>query len=253
MHILANGCSNTYGAGLFEKITTTGFISHEDDLQRQQLSWPGQLGQLFNAESVTNLGASCGSNQRIIRTTLEWCLKQPKHILENTVAIIQWTHGMRYEQYVPKVRDRDFSKKECPTIEISDPDPNRWAKVMIGIRTGMEMEMPINGYDVEELSQLRYLMWTPEEGMYRDIECYSSLDSIFRIFGVRYFYYHFIGYNLSHTLDQWVKKSFNWVDTEKPNASGWKFDTLPCTHPSAAGHRTIAENIYEHIKDRLNI
>ena len=263
MHILANGCSNTWGAGLgYEDIPelpihgkAVNDASRALHQQRVNQTWPGQLAQNLGAESVTNLGISCGSNQRIIRTTLEWCLQQTPEKLKNTVALIQWTHSMRYEYYVPK-KDSIWSflttPTECPPINNISIDPNRWAKVKTGVRIGLPNEpKTLLRWPLEEVAQARYLLWTPEEGIYRDIECYSSLDSIFRGFGIKYFYWHYIGYNLNPSLEEWATHTFNWVDPTNPSTKGWEFDRLPCSHPSVQGHQEIAKRIFDLIKTRL--
>jgi hypothetical protein len=66
--LFTNGCSWTWGGSLEEYWET------EED--RLKLVWPHHLGNLLRADNVVNLSLSCGSNQRIVRTTLNWLLSK---------------------------------------------------------------------------------------------------------------------------------------------------------------------------------
>lgn len=252
MHVLVNGCSNTFGANVVDN----GLLNNKEtfaeaDAKRLQLTYGNQLKELLGAADYTNLAINCGSNGRIVRTTLDWCLQQNKETLANTVAVIQWTHGMRYEYYIAESLSNN--PREIETAQ-SDrfSKPERWARVKVGVRGGVEGEPnSINGNSIDDIAQMRFLLWTPQECVYRDIECYSALDSIFKSFNIRYFYWHLLGYSVPDHMQQWVKHSFNWVNQDNPSSLGVHYDTLPCQHPSIAGHRTIGERIYELIKDRL--
>jgi hypothetical protein len=69
MTILTNGCSFTQGYNLTDP----------------QLSWPHQLGKILN-QDVINLAIGGGSNDRIYRTTIEFCNTQmPEYV------VVGWT------------------------------------------------------------------------------------------------------------------------------------------------------------------
>ena len=87
--IFANGCSWTWG----------GALDYNDHDRFQKITWPAHLKKLFRYENVVNKAMGCGSNQRIVRTTFDWVTSQPKEILENTIAVIQWSDPFRYEYY----------------------------------------------------------------------------------------------------------------------------------------------------------
>lgn len=252
MHVLVNGCSNTFGANVVDN----GLLNNKEtfaeaDAKRLQLTYGNQLKELLGAADYTNLAINCGSNGRIVRTTLNWCLQQNKETLANTVAVIQWTHGMRYEYYIADSQLDDPKEIQTASADRISKD-ERWARVKVGVRGGVEGEpREIKGYSVDELAQMRFLLWTPQECLYRDIECYAALDSIFKSFGVRYFYWHLLGYSITDQMQPWVQSSFSWVNQNSPSSLDIHYDTLPCQHPSAAGHRAIGERIYELIKDRL--
>jgi hypothetical protein len=73
--ILANGCSYTQGY----------------DFEDLSLSWPYQLGKIIN-QPVTNLALGGGSNDRILRTTIEYFVKH-----RPSLVIIGWTEYSRNE------------------------------------------------------------------------------------------------------------------------------------------------------------
>lgn len=75
MTVLANGCSFTEGYNLVDP----------------QLAWPCQLGKILN-QDVINLAVGGGSNDRIYRTTVEYCNTQtPEYV------VIGWTGLPRNE------------------------------------------------------------------------------------------------------------------------------------------------------------
>lgn len=75
MTILANGCSFTEGY----------------NLANPQLAWPHRLGKILNQE-VVNLAIGGSSNDRIYRTTVEFCNTQtPKYV------VVGWTVLSRNE------------------------------------------------------------------------------------------------------------------------------------------------------------
>lgn len=252
MHILVNGCSNTFGANVVNNdLLNNKETFAEADQQRLKLTYGYRLKELLGASTYTNLAINCGSNGRIVRTTLDWCLKQSTETLKDTVAIIQWTHGMRYEYYIADHQLDNPREIQTSLVDRFSKD-ERWARVKVGVRGGVEGEpREIKGYSVDEIAQMRFLLWTPQECLYRDIECYAALDSIFKSFGVRYFYWHLLGYSVTDQIKPWVQSSFSWANMNDPGSLDVYYETLPCSHPSAAGHRTIGERIYELTKDRL--
>ena len=113
MILFTNGCSWTYG----------GSLGLEKQLEERLATvWPAKLAQKLGAESVTQLAEGCGSNQRIVRTSLQWLMSQTREDCEKTVAVIQWTDANRYEYYQPR------------NIEnFSENYKDRWAKVKIDV------------------------------------------------------------------------------------------------------------------------
>ena len=112
MKLLVNGCSYSWGGGLYnihynkdsdpDKI---GFLSidmdHPINDERLQKVYSHHLGKLMKAEKVYNLSMGGTSNERIVRTTMDFYTKK---ILNNEdisdyFAVIQWTSVDRTELY----------------------------------------------------------------------------------------------------------------------------------------------------------
>jgi len=228
MILLTNGCSWTWGGGL--QLETS-----QQDLQRLASVWPAHLSKLLNAEKVYNLSMGCGSNQRILRTTLDWILQQTPETLSNTVAVIQWSELSRYEFYVPE--------KESNVYENF---PERWVLAKVGCI--------LNPYahDTEkELKKVnsRLETYTEIEGFYRNIfEC-AALDNIFKMFGIKYYYWHYYNFYTNppeHLLN--VMNKFNWLK----DSGNWKYQRVSPKddHPSLEGHKEIAKIIYQQITNQ---
>jgi len=238
MILLTNGCSWTYGGSL--KLD----LPHQLD-QRLATVWPAKLGEKLGTEFVIQLAEGCGSNQRIVRTSLQWLMSQTRETCENTVAVIQWTDANRYEYYQPQDRD-NFSENYS----------DRWAKVKIDIclQTNEPQEVAF------ERSQRRFETSTVQEQYYNNISHFSALCQIFKNFGVPYVYFwshaHVIDietYRWPTNLVKYYKQSFPWIDhahLHNPMAR-WHYDIVAKNdrHPSDSGHAQIAEIIHAQIKD----
>ena len=89
--LLANGCSMTYGSELSEN-------HHE----RMASCWVGQLAQKSAACRAVNLGYPGGSNDRILRTTIEWISKHYLTKIKDRMLFvcIGWSSPMRREFYI---------------------------------------------------------------------------------------------------------------------------------------------------------
>jgi hypothetical protein len=255
MKLFANGCSFTIG----ENLVPPQLIGHRDPIIRESAiqerlskAWPNRLGELLNADQVVNLGIGCGSNARIVRTTLDWCLSQNQQDLSEWTAIIQWTHPSRYEYYIPKLGNRKDYRQHESGPETLDIDPDRWGKVKAGVRTGIENEsLKVGSFDLDELVQLPYLLWTPQQGVYENLEHYNAIVSIFNQFQIRYFFWHLLGYYSSPQLDSYIKENFNWIDKTNPNAM-CDWERIPNDgHPSELGHSQISQWIYDLIAQRI--
>lgn len=112
MKLLVNGCSYSWGGGLYDihyskdsDPDKIGFLSidmdHPINNERLPKVYSYHLGQLLKAEKVYNLSMGGTSNERIVRTTLDFYTNK---ILNNETvsdyfAVIQWTSVDRIEFY----------------------------------------------------------------------------------------------------------------------------------------------------------
>lgn len=96
MILYANGCSMTYGSELFDDPVTR--LCLDNDL-RQRAAWPGQLGALLGCDEVYNDAVPSGSNDRIVRRTIEWVLHRLANGTEaaDLLVVIGWSSPMRRE------------------------------------------------------------------------------------------------------------------------------------------------------------
>jgi len=95
--LYANGCSFTTGYGI------EGSEHNEDYSYIHSHAWPNRLGQLIGANEVCNQALAGGSNDRIVRTTIDWILKNwilPKKEISELLVVIGWTDHCRREFYI---------------------------------------------------------------------------------------------------------------------------------------------------------
>ena len=88
MILYANGCSFTAGHG--DVHDSKGKLVPPRDF-----TCPHQISQF---DSVINQSRRGGSNDRILRTTIDYFTKKPS---AGYVAVIQWTSPIRFEKYFP--------------------------------------------------------------------------------------------------------------------------------------------------------
>ena len=90
MILFANGCSHTAGAE----------IEYTEQGECYEKAWPVHIAKLFDFEDVINLSISGASASRVVRTTLEYFLRQmivPNYNPNNYFCIIAWPGLYRTE------------------------------------------------------------------------------------------------------------------------------------------------------------
>jgi len=106
MILYANGCSFTWGGNLYNfsngingEIWLPRDKDHPINLERQNVVYPAHLGKLLGADKVINDSLGCGSNHRIVRTTLDYFigLLNNNQEVSNHFVTIQWTEPSRIE------------------------------------------------------------------------------------------------------------------------------------------------------------
>lgn len=226
--LFTNGCSWTYGGGLD--------TDHPSESELAKKVWPHHLRINMGFSQHVNLASGCGSNQRIVRTTIDWLTKQDKELLKNTVAVIQWTEWSRYEYYVPKT-NRPF-----------DDEPNRWALCKVG-NCISKAEAGDTNY-TNKRNDMRFETYSTLEGYYTHLMQCETLASMFNKFGVKYYYWNFVTpmFALPDNLKSLLLDNYNWL--EPLGRHEWDYERLNNDpHPSETGHIQLSEHIKNAIKD----
>jgi len=256
MILFTNGCCWTWGAGYdFEDDTYTPYV--DPNTTRFKITWPYLLGKKLSADEVINLSMGCGSNERIIRTTFDWlCNQTPEHLKE-TIAIIQWTDGQRFEYYVPKSPINTYERN-------TENDPFRWRLVAprfstvtlpppyyITNTTQNKIPLPDDEKDGTDINQVWIKTNSKQQEMYKDIMCFTSMSDMFKSFGVKHFFWHKT-YDPDHhayrsqTIKDYIKYKLPFIDNDIIFKPEWIAQNKP--HPSYEGYKYLANIIYEQIK-----
>ncbi len=99
MYVYANGCSMTYGSELADHPVTKVCRDHG---YRWRYSWPGRLHALLDADGSYNDAMPSGSNDRIVRTSIDFVARWLKAGLppRALLVVVGWTHPARREFHV---------------------------------------------------------------------------------------------------------------------------------------------------------
>ncbi len=236
--LLTNGCSWTWGGG-FENLS---------DNDRLETVWPHHLMHLLEHDTNVNLSMGCGSNQRIVRTTLDWILQQDRETLDNTVAVIQWTEVSRYEYYSQTTEPDKNNQWDW------DNNDGDWALVKAGICIyppgSRNYHIPI-----EELndSQMRYRTYSDIEGLYNFITHMAALANIFESYKIKYYYWNALGVPVKYFPNnlKTYASTFNWINNKHDL---WDYERISKedNHPNVNGHLQLAHYIFEEIQSLNN-
>jgi hypothetical protein len=147
------------------KVENSPEPAYVNNEKRLRMLWPYKLSKLMDMSEHVNLSMGCGSNQRIIRTTLEWIMEQDRSRLDRTIAIIQLTESSRYEYY--------------------QDDIDKWTlnKVNHVLFVGTDAEVEF----ANVLNQQRLSTFTSVEGIFKIVDTCLTLDNIFKSFGIEYY------------------------------------------------------------------
>jgi hypothetical protein len=190
----------------------------------------------------------CGSNQRIVRTTLDWILKQDRKTLDNTIAVIQWSEPSRYEYY---------SKSTVPEKHNNwdwENHDNDWALIKAGccIYPPGDRNHVIHKEEFHQ-SQLRYNTYSDIEGLYSFITQFTALATIFEKYNIEYYYWNALGVPVKYFPDSMKDYAFgfNWINK---NHDYWYYERVSKedNHPNEHGHKRIAHYIFKEIQSLNN-
>lgn len=230
MILFTNGCSWSQGSGL--KLDNV-----EQETQRLNSVWPGQLGKLLEAEYTVNLSMGCGSNSRILRTTFDWISKQTPEDLAKTIAVIQWSDYSRYEYYVPN-----------KFVDRYENLPDHWVRAKAGhVISYFEDDLK----KVFERMESRLSTYTDIEAIYTHIAHCDALGALFKTYNIKYYYWHFgnLVHEFPKQFSNYLLTNHKWLDD---GIASWKYDRISVldAHPSLTGHKQLAEIIYNKIKEK---
>jgi hypothetical protein len=238
--LLTNGCSWTFGGGLDIEYTNPEILKEK--------VWPHHLKNSMNFDQVVQLAEGCGSNQRIFRTTVNWIMQQSKETLENTTAVIQWTEWSRYEYYVhnnngsvwDNVNEINWSLNKVGLC-LSPVETNI-------VRGNTNAPIKINEDAVKFVSDrnnLRLQTYTEIEGYYTYLTQCEALASIFKRYGIKYYYWNFVSpmFALPEPHKSFLLDNYNWLEPHGKHT--WDYDRISNQdpHPSILGHQQLAVHI----------
>jgi hypothetical protein len=237
--LLTNGCSWTWGGGIDH------YMSDEDRIKNV---WPHHLMNLLECDNNVNLSMGCGSNQRIVRTTLDWILKQDRETLDNTIAVIQWSEPSRYEYYSKSTMPERHNDWDWENHD------NDWALIKAGCCIYPPGDRNHVIYEEEfHQSQLRYKTYSDIEGLYSFITQFTALATIFEKYNIEYYYWNALGVPVKYFPDSMKDYAFgfNWINVNHDN---WYYERISKEdmHPNEHGHKRIAHYIFEEIKSLNN-
>ena len=255
MKLFANGCSFTFGGGLYQNHNEdsqgmTPYAMGPRNQQRLQVTYPGRLKDKLGADQLFNYSVNGGSNERIVRTTLEFfynLLDQGKNVTEY-LALIQWTELVRTEynldgywyNFHPMGSSHDVG---TGLTEVHEPRDDK----LLAVRSD--------------------LYYKNLQGDHKDVSDFlmqvTTLGNFFKLHKIPYVFYTHVDTFLwvkavqeTPLVNQRINENFTWLngclnkcillEMLTPELQVSKDDA----HPNLQGHQLIADNIYNWITER---
>jgi len=240
MHLFTNGCSWTYGGAL-------ELDGPEHDEERLSITWPAHLANKLNA-TYTNIAAGGGSNQRIVRTTIDWIYSNRYKIendpeFKNIIAIIQWSEPSRYEYYEP-----------INNSDLYESNPDRWAFVTASFVNQLTLDSKIANF----IKNNRLATYSHQEAAYSTLYNSLTLSKIFDMYNIKYYFWSPLYSLHSCNIDirERILDAGPWLDQDHENLfNTWEYDRVGKTswtdydaHPSREGHAQIADIILKELE-----
>lgn len=256
--LFVNGCSFTAGNGAVH--TADGNLAPPPDYV-----WANQLPGF---DSVTNLAISGGSNDRILRTTMEYfnCRNATDY-----VAVIQWTSPLRFERYIPSCKAfAGFCNTAGVTLQQESSNETRFSFHMDNSEHLEHLQN--NGmYDRLNDAASQLLMYGKSINDYQ-INFYKKVIIMQQYLDSKMIPYIFTSMSFANHLkpgqpyvgtDQIENTPTQYEVHLKNNITADKWTARPLTsyqernyvsaddkHPNETGHKLIANSVYEELKHR---
>ena len=236
--LLVNGCSFTAGSGKYGGENPVSSIV-----------WSNHLNDKFN--TVTNLAKGGEGNDRIVRTTLEFC----EHTdMSDYVAIIQWSSQFRTEYWNPE--DNDWvnvvinnGMQENWTLDIpSDPNSARKKLQTLAYDNEMKWVNSFNDYDIAYYNNVLVLQnFFENKQIPYMFTSMSRQDLIFPSFGRK------IYETMPTTLELNLKKLIDKSKWTKESLSFYNMDNYISQedrHPNLKGNKLIAQALFKELMEK---
>jgi hypothetical protein len=246
MKLFANGCSFTWGGEIFKNIHDTSLYpavimdeKYESDENRRRLevTWPKKLADLLGCTEFHNHSMGCGSNERIVRKTLEFFTTKINQGIDvsDYIAVIQWTETSRFEFFDAESKSWGLVKHDVIAIE----KPR-------GIE---DIDFAQNLYDTFKYNNDIY--WASK--LFASILCLGNFfkqHNIKHVFTMMNAPYTFIGFD-KYQLDYCIN-NFTWYNNNiiKSGIDDMEVERVGSGHPSEYGHTQIAEHLYKFISSQ---
>lgn len=236
--LLANGCSFTWGGGL------ESFFQKDDDDTlndsiREELVWPHHLGKMLNRDTV-NLGMGCGSNERIVRTTIEWISQQSPETLANTVAVIQWTEYFRGEYYIPYCYNDPLNYGHESYKFNFENTPERWVLINCWGHSAGKKDKKIANRTIRNKVET----YSDIHKLFEHIQECLTLAYLFEKYNIKYCFWNYQG-----NISQWPSNFFNLIKDlnwySYNNLTDFDIISKTDPHPNIDGHIQIAKKLYD--------
>lgn len=171
MKLIVAGDSWTYGSEIRDPRLPTTVMDWDpkNDHYRTAMIWPTIVGRLLGAEDVVNLSYPASSNDRIIRVTKNWLIKnylQPNKPTDDLFLIIGFTSPER----------KDFYYK--------DENASSWITIW-PMWNHEYLQKPL--LEFHKL-YVRY-MWNPEEYAHRYVNQVLDMQNFCQVYGIKHLFF----------------------------------------------------------------
>lgn len=242
MNLFANGCSFTWGGALYQSLyDASGNLldynnTSAENTQRLKEVWPYHLSKLLNLNDCINLSMGCGSNDRILRTTLDFFTNmRNKRDLSQWIAVVQWTQSARYEYW--------------------DEDTQSWAMVTPGhVNLGKKVDYSSVSDRLNKYKDLTYAYQTNRTHAQKYWTQVVSLAAFFDQLAIPYWFTNLSMDNwneLEPFQQEYLKNKVKWLNGALYGFNSLFEDKFKSSHPSLLGHQQIAQSMHDIIKKQL--